>query len=292
MENQINIGNQNTQQFGQKQKNQRFELHKKVGVVTAFIAGIVVASITLIVFFYVFLSPRYERNLDRLIQEKQQALRNTQNNTQNNTPTQDNSSCPNCVDQVYNWEEIKEFYSIKLEEASWTNFESGKVGIRFEYPIGRNKLVLFEFNEWPERDIDPSGIEFSWSTRDLGAKYGNSNFAWGASRNLKMGRMSVDIYNWTESEGNYYVNSSGGSKYNVEKVFTREIKNVGHFLLYKNVCFFSGDFCDNEQLKSKTLIVNLPVNHRKGVESVLFNIPQNFTDSDIEKLVNSVDLVD
>jgi len=286
MENQINVGDRNIQQIGQ---NQGFKLHKKIKNMPSFVAGIFAASTILITFFYVFLVPRYDSNLTKLIQEKEQALKSTQGNyTQNNLPAQ-GSNCPNCVDQIYNWDNIKEFYSVKVEETSWVKFESNEVGIRFDYPIESNKLVLFEFNKWPERDFDPSGIEFSWSTRDLGAKYGNSNFAWGASRNLKIGKISVDIYNWIESDGTYYVNSSAGNKYKVEKVFTREIKNGGKALMYKNVCFFSSEFCDNEN-KSKTLIVNLPINHRKEVKSVLFNIPQGFTDADIEKLISSIDL--
>src|SRR3990167_7336944 len=122
MKNQINFDDQNTKKIGQSQHT---ELLKKVRYIPFFVAGIIVASTILTVFFYVFLVPRYEKNLNKLVQEKEQALRNAQgNNTQNNVPTQSSSTCPNCVDQTYNSYNVKEFYSTKIEEASWVKFQS------------------------------------------------------------------------------------------------------------------------------------------------------------------------
>jgi len=262
-------------------------------ILLSFLAGIFITTILLITFFYGVLVPRYEKNLKISVQEKLDVTDNMQKHTSEvNTDNQEGNDCPICVDQIYNWDGIKEFYSIKVLHDSWIPFHSNKVGIKFEYPIEKNRLVLFEFNQWPKRESDPTGVEFSWSTRDLGMKYGNDYFAWGASKDLKIGRMSVDIYKWTEDGGNYYIHSSGGQIYQVEEIMVRDTQFGTKAMIYKNICFFLCDESDIEYENLRTLIVTLPEDHRPGIESVLFDIREEFSSVEIERLLSSIEIVD
>jgi len=246
-----------------------------------FVYGLIFSAILLTLFFYLILVPRYNANLNKLKQ--------TATSTQKNNETPASLECPKCVGQNYDLENVKETYAVKITDHAWTTFSSNKVGIIFDYPIDGNKLVLFEYNDWPENSSDPSGIEFSWSISDIGAKYGHLDFAWGASRNLKIGREGVDIYNWTIKNGDYYIHSTIGESYKVEAVLTRQITNGGSALVYKDLCYY--DYACSESELSSTLIVNLPQVHKNKVESVLFDIPKSFSNSDIDRLISSIKLL-
>ena len=254
-----------------------------------FVVGGVFVLILMTIYFFKVLTPRYEKNLEAAVHDKQTVIDNLK--LKELSSTNNTRECTtNCVDQIYNWENVQEFYSIKLKEKEWIKFGSNKVGIEFEYPIESNKLVLFEFNEWPKQESDPSGIEYSWSTRELGTEYGNDNFAWGSSSDLKIGRMSVDIYKWVEKDGNYFIQSAGGNQYEVEKLLVKDTPFGTQALFYKSPCFF---FCNNSSMRSpdqNILIINLPYHKRPGIESILFGIPDNFSNEDLERIISSVKL--
>ncbi|OGF98874.1 hypothetical protein A3D78_03310 [Candidatus Gottesmanbacteria bacterium RIFCSPHIGHO2_02_FULL_39_14] len=258
----------------------------------AFAGGIILSVITLILFFYIILVPRYEKNLEKQVEERTNSFwRNREYRIPVLSPTPIINNCPKCQEQIYNWDNIMEFYSIKVADPAWVKLESNRVGIRFEYPIEANKLVMFEFNEWGENISDPSGTVFVWSTRGLGEEFGEDYFAQGASKDIKVGREEVFLYNWTESEGKYYVNDTNGNSYKVENIFTREIPAGGRALLFNTLCFWEYKGGCEEIEYSKTLIVNFPLNHREKIESILFNIPAGFTDADIERLIESIDFI-
>lgn len=251
----------------------------------SFLLGVCLTILIMTLFFYVVLAPRYQKRLEKLIVEKGQVQLPIKEKSL--LPQVTLPKCPTCMSEH---ETYNEFYSMQVEGAAWLKFSSNQVGISFEYPIEANKLVLFEYNFWPKNDSDPSGTAFGWYTRELEAEYGSTNFAWGASSDLRIGRMGVDIYKWTQKEGSYYIHSPSGNEYKVENIFIRDVSGGAKALLYKNICFFESSTCSDIK-KERVLTVNFPPNHRENIEAVNFEIPNTFTDSDINRILNSIEFI-
>lgn len=258
-----------------------------------FIGGAVVTSIIFVLLFNKIIEPQYKQKIDEAVERQRNIITQYENevNEKNNENQIGSGEYENrCQPKKIEIPDVKEYYFVKPTADAWNKFASNKVGITFEYPVKKDTLVIFEYNDWPRQSTDPSGIYFSWEQKKEGEP--TIMLANGSSRDIKVGRMSLEIYNWIEKDGKYYVNKANGGTIAVEKLEVYDTKFGTQALLYKNFCWA---FCDNPNFKFddtlKTLIVNLPAGHREGVESVLFRIEKDLTDSDISRIVNSLELV-
>jgi hypothetical protein len=59
--------------------------------------------------------------------------------------------------------------------------------------------ISYRFDEWPDRDGDPTGTIYSWDAKrsDMGWRY---SFAGGASKDAQEGRERwvTDVYRWVQ----------------------------------------------------------------------------------------------
>ena len=258
-----------------------------------FMGGAAVTCIGFVLLFNKIIEPQYRQKIDEAVEKQRDIISQYENEV--NEKNDINEIGSGEYEESYKAKDIeipqlKEYYFIKPTVDAWNKFSSNSVGITFDYPVTKDTFVTFEYNDWPRQSTDPSGVEFSWEQR----KKGESTIvlAHGSSRDIKIGRMSLEIYNWTEKDGKFYLNNANGAPISVEKVKVYDTKFGTQALLYKNFCWA---FCDNPSFKFddtlKTLIVNLPAGYRKDVESVLLRIEKELTEADISRIVNSLDLV-
>jgi hypothetical protein len=105
--------------------------------------------------------------------------------------------------------------------------ESQELGVTFQYPIMQQMLedVSYRFDEWPEREWDPTGTFYDWnaSRSDSGWRY---LFAGGASKDGQEGRARwiTDVYRWVQEGDTYYLELSNDAIQEIEplRIVTRE----------------------------------------------------------------------
>ena len=169
-------------------------------------------------------------------------------------------------------------------EKTWMTLNSPELGLSFKFPQLTGKIG-YEYNEWPERNWDPTGTLIAWEvTRpDLHWTY---PFAGCASHDMKIGRATwiTDLSGWSsdEKKGKYYLEFPGKR---IEEIEPLQVVTRTDGL--RGLVFVPGSIYNPNNV-AKAAVLNLPQGYHPKIKCLSFYFADETSLDDIEAVLRSV----
>jgi hypothetical protein len=168
----------------------------------------------------------------------------------------------------------------------WPTFESPELGVQFSFPPLPGQ-VKYEFNNWPEREGDPTGTLVEWIVSREGGGY---TFAAIESENMQVGRglRFVDITNWSYDAAaqKYSVTLAGPnhSQYVVEPLFSVNRLDGLQGIVFRP----PAPWKDKPGTDGIYALLNLSIEGRPKIKAISFYFPDPVSLDEVEAVLNSV----
>jgi hypothetical protein len=172
--------------------------------------------------------------------------------------------------------------------AEWPSFESPELGVQFRFPPLPGE-VKYEFNDWPEREGDPTGTLVEWIVSREGGGY---TFAAIESENMQVSRglRFVDITHWSYDAATqeYSVTLAGPnhSQYVVEPLL-----NITRSDGLQGIAFRPpSPWKDKPGTDGIYALLDLPIENWPKIKVISFYFSDPVSLDDVEAVLNSVSI--
>jgi len=172
--------------------------------------------------------------------------------------------------------------------ADWPSFESPELGIQFSYPPLPGE-VQYEFNDWPQREGDPTGTLVEWIVSREGGGY---TFAAIESENMRVGRelRFVDITNWSYDAAaqEYSVTLAGPNHY---QYVVEPLLSVTRPDGLQGIAFRPpSPWKDKPGTDGTYALLNLSIEKRPKIKVISFYFPDPVSLDEVKTVLNSVSI--
>lgn len=172
--------------------------------------------------------------------------------------------------------------------ADWPTFESPELGVQFRFPPLPGE-VKYEFNDWPEREGDPTGTLVEWIVSREGGSY---TFAAIESENMQVGRglRFVDITNWSYDAATqkYSVTLAGPnhSQYMVVPLFGVNRPDGLQGIVFRP----PSPWKEEPGTDGIYALLNLSIENRPKIKVISFYFPDPVSLDEVVAVLNSVSI--